>query len=148
MALKTFVYVSNSELGTDPAKVAQVVAHAARFNRMAGVTSVLLTDGQRFFHYLEGPDDGMDAVEARIRSATSHVSLRVLAGGRVTTRQVPYWPVQLLQIGTEDFTKLITADWSVIEHRSAQHTLPAEGMERLRSTIRRHVEMRPILQDF
>lgn len=39
--------------------VQAIAADAARLNRQAGVTSVLLFDGAVFFQYLKGPSDGV-----------------------------------------------------------------------------------------
>jgi hypothetical protein len=39
------------------------------------VTGALLVDGQRFFQYIEGPPDGLEAVRRRIHDSRSHAAV-------------------------------------------------------------------------
>jgi len=89
MPLRAIAYVSQSKPDLSAERLQALVEDAARFNKVAGVTGVLLNDGERFLQYIEGPPDGIDSVYERILQAGSHVDIVELARGRVGQRQFP-----------------------------------------------------------
>lgn len=112
MPLRAIAYVSRAlpELSVD--RLQALVEDAARFNKMAGVTGVLLHDGDRFVQYIEGPPDGIDSVYERILQAGSHVDLIELARGRLGQRQFPYWSMRALPVDAALLRQLTASDWS------------------------------------
>ncbi|MGM3151424.1 BLUF domain-containing protein, partial [Escherichia coli] len=62
MPLRAIAYVSQASPDLSPERLDALVEDAARFNKLAGVTGVLLHDGGRFLQYIEGPPDGIDSV--------------------------------------------------------------------------------------
>jgi hypothetical protein len=89
-----------------------LVDDAARFNKMAGVTGVLLHDGGRFLQYIEGPPDGIGSVYERILQAGSHIDIIELARGRLGQRQFPYWSMRALPVEEALLRQLSSSDWS------------------------------------
>ncbi|MEN1994185.1 BLUF domain-containing protein [Stenotrophomonas bentonitica] len=69
MPLRAVVYTSERSEGVTGEQAFRLAADAERFNRLAGVTGVLLSDGQRFLQYFEGPEDGVSAVYARVQAS-------------------------------------------------------------------------------
>ena len=69
MPLRAIAYVSRALPELSAERLQALVDDAARFNKMAGVTGVLLHDGGRFLQYIEGPPDGIDSVYERILQA-------------------------------------------------------------------------------
>lgn len=64
MPIRTVVYTSEAAADiaagrTRPGESRAKSSMTLRFNRNAGVTGVLLVDGERFVQYMEGPDDGL-----------------------------------------------------------------------------------------
>ncbi|MGE6331747.1 BLUF domain-containing protein [Stenotrophomonas sp. NPDC077659] len=112
MPLRAIAYASQARPDLAAERLQTLVNDAARFNRMAGVTGVLLHDGQRFLQYIEGPPDGIDPVYERILQAGSHVDIVELARGRLGQRQFPYWSMRALQIDAPKLRQLSTSDWS------------------------------------
>ncbi|HDS1578361.1 TPA: BLUF domain-containing protein [Stenotrophomonas maltophilia] len=112
MPLRAIAYVSRAlpELSVD--RLQALVEDAARFNKMAGVTGVLLHDGDRFVQYIEGPPDGIDSVYERILQAGSHVDIIELARGRLGQRQFPYWSMRALPVDAALLRQLTASDWS------------------------------------
>ncbi|WP_295547387.1 BLUF domain-containing protein [uncultured Stenotrophomonas sp.] len=74
MNLRAIVYASEAIPGLSNGRIHDLAQSACRFNLQAGVTGVLLYDGRRFFHYLEGPEDGMAIVYARVLAARIRTS--------------------------------------------------------------------------
>lgn len=118
MPIRAVVYVSEASptvVGDNGRKegnrLDQLVDDAARFNRDAGVTGVLLFDGGRFLQYMEGPEDGLRVAYARVLGATSHAGLVELQRGRVGNRRLPFWPMRWLPVDPGQLKSLAHADW-------------------------------------
>lgn len=94
MPLRSIVYTSFVVPGTPQERVAEIARDAARFNVYAGVTGLLLFDGMTFLQYLEGPDDGMHVVYARIMQSKNHVSLVELGRAEPPHRLFSQWSMQ------------------------------------------------------
>ncbi|AWH45729.1 BLUF domain-containing protein [Stenotrophomonas sp. ZAC14A_NAIMI4_1] len=112
MPLRAIAYVSQARPDLSAERLQTLVNDATRFNRMAGVTGVLLHDGQGFLQYIEGPPDGIDSVYERILQAGSHVDIVELARGRLGQRQFPYWSMRALPVDALKLRQLATSDWS------------------------------------
>jgi len=112
MPLRAIAYVSQALPDLSAERLQRVVEDAARFNRMAGVTGVLLHDGRRFLQYIEGPPDGIDSVYERILQAGSHVDIIELARSRLGQRQFPYWSMRVLPVDAAMLRHLVAGDWS------------------------------------
>ncbi|HBZ46387.1 MULTISPECIES: BLUF domain-containing protein [Stenotrophomonas] len=112
MALQAFAYVSEAVDGIDGPGIDRILAEASNFNRVAGVTSVLMFDGRRFLQYIEGPDDGVAPVEQRVINARSHQQMRELARGEVGTRHFPRWTMASARIDPDVMSAIIDADWT------------------------------------
>jgi len=112
MPLRAIAYVSQARPDLSAERLQTLVNDATRFNRMAGVTGVLLHDGERFLQYIEGPPDGIDSVYERVLQAGSHVDIVELARGRLGQRQFPYWSMRALPVDTLKLRQLASSDWS------------------------------------
>jgi len=112
MPLRAIAYVSQAQPDLSAERLQMLVEDAARFNKLAGVTGVLLNDGERFLQYIEGPPDGIDSVYERILQAGSHVDIVELARGRVGQRQFPYWAMRELPVDAALLRQLSAGDWS------------------------------------
>lgn len=111
MPLRAIAYVSEALPARMEGRLDLIVDDAARFNRLAGVTGVLLHDGTRFLQYIEGPPDGMDLVYERILQARSHAGVIELARGTVSRRQFPYWSMRWLSVDGECIRQVSQGDW-------------------------------------
>ena len=70
MPLHAVAYVSDAVDGIETSDIDQILRAASGFNKVAGVTGVLMFDGRRFLQYFEGPEDGVDSVFQRVVQAT------------------------------------------------------------------------------
>ncbi|HEL2978699.1 TPA: BLUF domain-containing protein [Stenotrophomonas maltophilia] len=112
MPLRAIAYVSRALPDLSDERLHVLVEDAARFNKLAGVTGVLLHDGERFLQYIEGPPDGIDSVYERILQAGSHIDIIELARGRLGQRQFPYWSMRSLPVDAAMLRRLSSSDWS------------------------------------
>lgn len=131
MALQAIAYASQAVKGLGRLSVDGLVETAAAFNKLAGVTGILLFDGWRFLQYIEGPEDGMATVYSRILNATSHSDIIELARGRVGDRRMPYWAMHWVAADKYQFNEAAFADWTSFRlHARKNPTLPT-GIDRL-----------------
>jgi len=133
LPIRALVYTSQvaPSLGLD--QVDDLARDAARFNLQAGVTGVLLFDGVRFLQYIEGPEDGVSVVYARIVTATSHFDLREIAQGDVVGRCCPYWSMRWVPADQSEIDFISLGDWSGFRRASAGGA--PTGVDRLADII-------------
>lgn len=138
MPIRAVVYVSGAgegvagdKLGLSGGKLDQIVDDAAWFNRTAGVTGVLLFDGERFLQYLEGPEDGLSVAYSRVLGASSHNGIVELQRGRVGQRRLPFWPMKWLPVEPGELKRLAHADWTRFNQRGDADDANATAMDLL-----------------
>lgn len=138
MPIRAVVYVSGAgegvagdKLGLSSRKLDQIVDDAAWFNRTAGVTGVLLFDGERFLQYLEGPEDGLSVAYSRVLGASSHNGIVELQRGRVGQRRLPFWPMKWLPVEPGELKRLAHADWTRFNQRGDADDANATAMDLL-----------------
>ena len=129
MPNRAIAYVSEAASGFSPERLKALMDDAARFNRGAGVTGVLLFDGERFLQYMEGPEDGLNVAYSRVLGATSHTGLIELQRGRVGNRRLPFWPMRWLPTQPEQLKSLARADWSGFAQRTGDDAPTETAMD-------------------
>ncbi|HEL3816632.1 TPA: BLUF domain-containing protein [Stenotrophomonas maltophilia] len=134
MPNRAIVYVSEAVSGFTSERLKALMEDAARFNRSAGVTGVLLFDGRHFLQYMEGPADGLDVAFSRVSGAGSHTDLMELARGRVGQRRLPF-PMRCLPVSADELRMIALADWTSFIQRAATNQEGATAMEKLLSII-------------
>ena len=142
MPIRAVVYVSSAgeevagdKLGLSSGKLDHIVDDAARFNRDAGVTGVLLFDGERFLQYMEGPEDGLSVSYSRVLGASSHHGIVELQRGRVGQRRLPFWPMRWLPVEPAELRRLAHAYWTRFNQRGDADDANATAMDLLASLV-------------
>jgi hypothetical protein len=125
MSLHAIAYVSQARPELASQELDALLADATAFNRMAGVTGVLMFDGERFLQYLEGPRDGLDSVYGRVLNASRHHGVRQLAAAVVGTRRFPHWTMANRRIDPLTMSHIIDAPWTGI---SADRPTAEQGL--------------------
>ncbi|RRU09671.1 BLUF domain-containing protein [Stenotrophomonas maltophilia] len=146
MPIRAVVYASEAVaeivadgLGQTEGRLCSIIDDAARFNRDAGVTGVLLFDGERFLQYLEGPEDGLSVAYSRVMGATSHSGLVELQRGRVGRRRLPFWPMRWLPVESQELARMASADWTSFFQRGDATAPNATGMDLLQVAVQQQV---------
>lgn len=134
MPLRAIAYVSEASASLPGTVLDTLVSDASRFNMLAGVTGVLLSDGSRFLQYFEGPDDGVAAVYERVLQARSHHDIVELSRGRIAQRFFPYWGMRRLTVEPDLIRQLSAGDWAGFALRLEQR--PGEsGLQQLLDVV-------------
>ncbi|MGO4717882.1 BLUF domain-containing protein [Stenotrophomonas sp. 2MCAF14_2] len=146
MPIRAVVYASEAVaeivadgLGQTEGRLCSIIDDAARFNRDAGVTGVLLFDGERFLQYLEGPEDGLSVAYSRVVGASSHSGLVELQRGRVGRRRLPFWPMRWLPVESQELARMASADWTSFFQRGDATAPNATGMDLLQVAVQQQV---------
>jgi len=100
------------------------------------VTGVLLTDGNRFLQYLEGPEEGLKAIYRRIIYARDHTEMVELGRSTGGERRFPSWPLRWLPIEPEDLRIAIVSDWRGLAQREEVDVFQVRtGIERVAELV-------------
>ncbi|MCS4279526.1 BLUF domain-containing protein [Stenotrophomonas rhizophila] len=111
MPLHAVAYVSDAIEGIETSDIDQILRAAMGFNKVAGVTGVLMFDGRRFLQYFEGPEDGVDSVFQRVLNARIHQGLRELARDKVEVRHFARWTMASAAVEPDALARLIDLPW-------------------------------------
>jgi hypothetical protein len=85
------IYVSTARPEVGEAEVEDILVDARARNYHAGITGLLIHDGNRFLQYLEGEEDAVEDAFERIAGDDRHHAIVVLTRGPVESRQFPDW---------------------------------------------------------
>lgn len=108
-----------------------MVRDASRHNRLAGVTGVLLCDGNRFLQYIEGPEDGIEFVFARVLSSRRHSEVVVLGRGESGVRRFPYCSMHWIPVEQHELHAAAVADWTMLKAARSDEESVVAGLEQI-----------------
>jgi hypothetical protein len=89
--LLRIVYVSDAAPALTAADLAAIAARSAERNRAAGLTGILLHQGERFFAVLEGPSRRLLARMERIIVDPRHARVEILLESAISERRFETW---------------------------------------------------------
>ncbi|AWH27345.1 blue light sensor protein [Stenotrophomonas sp. YAU14D1_LEIMI4_1] len=135
MPLRAIAYASEAVEGFSFCDTEELIRAAASFNSRAGVTGVLLFDGVRFLQYIEGPEDGIEAVYSRILADKQHKKLMELGRGRVPRRHFPFWAMKTVVSISDEMQMLSRADWSGMRCIEGFGEIPSSGLLLLQGVL-------------
>lgn len=137
--MRALAYMSCASSTLSQTKLSEILRSSERFNRIAGVTGVMLFDGLRFFQYLEGPLDGLNGVMGRVRNATSHAHVEMLLSQDVGQRLIPFWSMQIFSEDQVNLEALKNANWGPLLAKPSLGE-KNDGMDRLLAIVRRRLD--------
>lgn len=92
MESRQYLYLSRLAPGASSTSVTDIVRVARSRNAIAGITGLLLFNGDEFCQYVEGPVDAMDALIRALAIDPRHHGVCVLHDAVVTAeRRMPTW---------------------------------------------------------
>ncbi|AZU05306.1 hypothetical protein X907_2797 [Glycocaulis alkaliphilus] len=96
------------------AEMADIIYACERNNTPSSITGVLVHDRGRFIQLLEGPEDAVDCLFARIRSDSRHTRVAVLLREPCLERLVADWSMAFLNAGDAPLRDDAASDWQDI----------------------------------
>ncbi|MDX1668569.1 MAG: BLUF domain-containing protein [Limnobacter sp.] len=123
-SLNCLVYKSKTTSHLSPLKLEDITASACERNSELNVTGVLLSDGDYFIQYLEGPQSALDTVLQIIRNSTSHLDLTILVNQPITHREFPKWFMGLIQPTQSEMLNIMNWEWwdNINDHPWGDHS--------------------------
>jgi hypothetical protein len=98
-ALISVAYVSTAADTFDGAALVDLLAQSRASNHDRDLTGMLLYRRGRFFQVLEGPEDAVDELMAKIDRDPRHADVRVLLTERLSERRFSEWTMGYEPIG-------------------------------------------------
>lgn len=89
--LYSLVYSSRAMQPFDDDQLAALLTKVRETNRLAEITGMLLYRDGRFIQFLEGPEDYVRALLARISADPRHTDVRVMVDSRPEARRFAEW---------------------------------------------------------
>ncbi|MBN9064225.1 MAG: hypothetical protein BGP06_10860 [Rhizobiales bacterium 65-9] len=89
--MRRLLYVSAARDGLRESDVKDIVATAQRFNASSSVTGLLAFNGVNFMQAIEGEEDAVLDLFAKIAADARHRSVVMLINERVSERGFPDW---------------------------------------------------------
>lgn len=124
MSLKCVLYVSESLIKADReafrVAISQIMAECQRNNQADSITGALAYDRGRFFQFIEGPAERIDALMQRLLSDHRQTNVTIRLEGLAETRLFPKWSMALLNVTAPPVPGHAT---SYIEESSAEGLL-------------------------
>lgn len=135
MPYKAVVHISHVCLDQPALLLADRLTAMAGLNVLHGVTALVLFDGQRFLHYMEGIPAAVDASCALARDNSDHSSFVILTQGRIGARRFPHWPLFYVPVEPEQVLELVRADWTGFFVRKGDSFCAPSAMDILRELL-------------
>lgn len=140
MPLSSIAYSSQTAEGLTVDQLNALVRDAAHHNKLAGVTGVLLCDGNRFLQYLEGPEEGVQFVYARVQNSKRHSNLVELGRGDCADRRFPYWSMHWIPVEQHELHAAAVANWTAMTAGPDPASGEVSGPEQVARIIANHLE--------
>ncbi len=94
------LYISTVRTGQSPDMIEAILSASQRRNRADGLTGLLVYDGRRFMQYLEGSEDKVRGLYARIERDPRHYAIVPLRESFAETRQFADWDMAIRHSST------------------------------------------------
>ena len=104
MSVFQLFYVSNAILNFDPKEIYHILQTAHQFNPTQQLTGVMMFRGGTFLQLLEGPEDNVRALYAKISKDPRHKNLMVLMERHTDSRLFEDWSMAYHEIGPFDLS--------------------------------------------
>jgi hypothetical protein len=98
MKLKSLAYTSRARLDLTNEDLHDIHRTARELNALDGITGLLAFDGSRFLQIIEGAEEGVDDLVARLRSDRRHLAFEVREERFVDSRSFPDWSMELVLV--------------------------------------------------
>lgn len=100
--LKTLAYTSRARLDLTSGDLAAILKTARHLNALDDITGLLVFDGTRFLQIIEGSEDAIDNLVARLRADPRHSAFEIRDERLVEGRFFPDWSMELVSVSAGD----------------------------------------------
>ena len=111
LPLRALAYQSTVSCPLAADSIDELLIDAMARNQALSVTGVLLFDGNRFFQYLEGPEEAIYQVFSRIEAATRHGNVVVQFDEAVSERYFRTWSMVCRRVDVSALPTIAAGTW-------------------------------------
>lgn len=129
--LVSLAYRSRARWPLEASAIDALLVDARTANQVADVTGALLYGDQTFLQYLEGPEDGIDEVYARIVRASQHHQLEVLHRATKPERHFQRWHMGFANAPESLLSRLSHEQWERTVPWLEDEPAPSPGLRQL-----------------
>ena len=98
MKLKSLTYTSLARLDLTADDLDSIHQAAMHFNALDGITGLLIFNGTHFLQVIEGAEEAIDDLTARLRRDPRHHGLEIRDQPMVEKRSFPDWSMELVRV--------------------------------------------------
>lgn len=106
------VYESEATTALSSGDVFRIVETSSKNNLENDLTGCLIYKDARFFQMLEGPQDAVDTLLARLRKDPRHTNIEVLISAQISRRSFPNWRMKRVAASSTASLDVISPDLS------------------------------------
>jgi hypothetical protein len=105
--LKQLIYISRKSPEINPEEVDVIVERAQYFNEQVSITGALISVGEYFYQLLEGNEEIISNLMARIQLDKRHIDLKVIYQGDIAEREFSKWSMKRVHINEKDVPSIL-----------------------------------------
>ena len=105
--LKQLIYISRKSPEITPEEVEVIVERAQYFNEQVSITGALISVGEYFYQLLEGNEEIISNLMARIQLDKRHIDLKVIYQGDIAEREFSKWSMKRVHINEKDVPSIL-----------------------------------------
>jgi hypothetical protein len=98
MKLTSVTYTSLARLDLQTDDLEDIHRSAREHNALDGITGLLVFNGTHFLQIIEGAEDAIEDLIARLRLDPRHTGFEIRDQRRVETRSFPGWSMELVRV--------------------------------------------------
>lgn len=103
MRLKSLTYTSLARLDLQASDLEAIHRTARELNSLEGITGLLIFNGTHFLQIIEGTDNAIDDLVARLRRDPRHESIEIREERQIDERSFPDWSMELVKVSASYF---------------------------------------------
>ena len=98
MKLTSVTYTSLARLDLQTDDLEDIHRSAREHNALDGITGLLVFNGTHFLQIIEGAEDAIEDLIARLRLDRRHTGFEIRDQRRIETRSFPGWSMELVRV--------------------------------------------------
>ena len=103
MRLKSLTYTSLARLDLQASDLEDIHRTARELNSLEGITGLLIFNGTHFLQIIEGTDNAIEDLVARLRRDPRHESIEIREERQIDERSFPDWSMELVKVSASYF---------------------------------------------
>lgn len=105
--MKQIIYVSKKQSQLTDSEIETIAAQAQQFNSAIEVTGVLISVGEYFYQLLEGEEEPLIQLMAKIEQDHRHEEVKVVFQTTIKQREFANWSMKFVNLAKQDVPDML-----------------------------------------